>query len=511
MVPRLFATRIVVLMALCLPAGPAAAQDVPTAEVRDRPADAPADASFEALRARARELAQRDYVPRDAKDLPEWLGKLDYDGYRQIRFRPEAALWTAVDTPFHVHFLHRGYNFTRRVRVDEDVDGQVSELHFSAAQFAYAEGTPPVPEDLGYSGLALSWLAPDTLKRDEIAEFQGASYFRVLGVGQVYGASARGLAIDTASPQGEEFPEFTELRLERPAPGASAVVVEALLDSPGTTGAYRFVITPGPRTTAEVTACLFPRHAIGKLEIAPLTSMFLYGEDGLHRTSDWRPEVHDSDGLLVAGRDGSWLWRPLSNPLHIHRVTRLPAGDLAGFGLLQRDRSFASYEDLESHFERRPSLWITPRGDWGEGELELVEVPNDAEWNENIVASWVPARPVRGGEELRFEYSLSAQLEEPDRPPLARVRATRVKPSPEAPLFVVDFDDGAAQDVARADVSASRGTLRHVVLQHNDSEGGWRCSFELADAGPEPVDLRVVLRSGEQTLSETLLLSWVRP
>ena len=507
MAARFFATQVAAAAALCLLTAGIMAQDAPAAPTQD----ASAVSSFEELRSRARELAQHDYVPRDAKDLPKWLRDLDYDGYRQIRFRPESALWSEQDEPFRVQFLHRGYLFPRRVRVDEVADGGASEVHFSAAQFAYAEGVPPVPEDLGYSGLSLSWLAPDTLRRDEVAAFQGAGYFRLLGIGQEYGASARGLAIDTASPQGEEFPEFTELRVERPAPGAGSVVLDALLDSPGLSGAYRFVITPGARTSAEVTVCLFPRHEIGKLGIAPLTSMFLFGEGGLRRTNDWRPEVHDSDGLLMAGQDGNWLWRPLVNPQHSHHVTRLPADDVAGFGLLQRDRGFDSYADLESHFERRPNLWITPRGAWGAGTLELVEIPNDAEWNENVVAYWVPAQPVRGGEELRLEYTLAAQLEEPARPPLARARATRVRPSPDAPLFVVDFDDGAGPGEPQADVSANHGAPRHVVVQRNEAEAGWRCSFELADAGEEPVDVRVVLRRGEQAVSETLLCTWVRP
>ena len=404
-----------------------AATSSPTPPVQTTPGPL-RNAAFEQLLQRARDLAQHDFVPREAKDLPEWLGKLDYDGYRNLRFRPEAALWATEDLPFQVQFLHRGYLFPKRVPVDEVIGEQTREVPFSPTQFAYPDGTPPVSPGLGFSGLSFSWRAPDTRRRDEIAEFQGASYYRVLGVGQVYGASARGLAVDVAEPKGEEFPEFTELWLERPAPGDAQVVLDALLDSPGIAGAFRFVIAPGARTSADVTAVLYPRHPIGKLGLAPLTSMFLFGEDGLHRTPDWRPEVHDSDGLLVAGADGGWTWRPLCNPVRSHRVTRLPMEHPAGFGLLQRDRAFASYADLESHFELRPSLWITPRGDWGKGALELVEIPNEGEWNENVIASWVPEQPVTAGQELRFEYTLTAQLQEPERPPLAHVTATRVRP-----------------------------------------------------------------------------------
>jgi glucans biosynthesis protein len=517
------ASVLIALAALARPQAPPEPAGDPRGDSQTATATAaaPPPDSFVQLCERAKDLASRDYVARDASDLPEWLAKLDYDGYRQLRFLPESALWTREDLPFRVHLMHRGYLFPRRVKIEERVGADVHEVESSPTQFAYPEGSPPVPPGLGFSGLSLSWRAPDTGRRDEIAEWQGASYYRVLGVGQVYGASARGLAIDVAEPKGEEFPEFTELHVQRPQPGDERVVVEALLDSPGLAGAFRFVVQPGARTSADVTALLYTRHPIGKLGLAPLTTMFLFGEDGLHRRPDWRPEVHDSDGLLVAAGDGSWTWRPLANPTRNHRITRLPLENPRGFGLLQRDRAFASYADLESRFELRPSYWITPHGDWGKGSLELIEIPNEGEWNENVIASWLPEQPVAGGQELRLEYTISSQLEEPERPPLARVTATRVRPGANSQLFVIDFDegappasdgpDGAPAPKTLAEVTASRGELRHHVLEPNTAVGGWRCSFELLDDKPEPVELRVTLKRGEQAVSETLLLTWARP
>src|SRR5207237_10612133 len=226
-----------------------------------------------------------------------------------------------------------------------------------------------------------------------------------------------------------------EFRIARPPATATRLTLLALLDSPSATGAYRFVITPGSETTAEVSACVYPRRAIEKLGIAPLTSMFLFGETGSHSIPDWRPEVHDSDGLLIETSDGTWLWRPLENPERSHRITRFALDNPAGFGLLQRDRAFSSYDDLESRFETRPSYWVAPRAAWGKGVIELVEIPNAAEWNENIVAYWVPELKARKGDELAFEYTLSAYTEEPSRPPLLRARSTRVRPGKDVQLY----------------------------------------------------------------------------
>ena len=470
--------------------------------------------SFEALVTRARELAGHDFVAPKQDDLPEWLAKLDYDGYRHVRFQPEAAHWADAGLPFRLQFMHRGYLFGHRVRVHEVEGGVARELRFSPEQFAYDAGRGgDLPDDLGYSGLSIAWRGREPGKWDEVAEFQGASYYRLLGTDEVYGSSARGLAIDTATGHGEEFPEFTELWVEKPAPDAASLTVDALLNSPGLTGAFRFVISPGAQTAADVTVCLFPRHAIGQLGVAPLTSMFLFGEDGRHRLPDYRPEVHDADGLLVAARDGSCTWRPLANPERTHRTLRLPLADPAGFGLLQRDRAFASYADLESHFERRPGLWVAPRGDWGKGALELVEIPSSAEWNENVVAFWVPETPVERGQSLRVEYTLISGLEEPPHPALARVRDVRVRPG-DAPLFVVDFDGlPPAADGAEVvgEAQTSHGAIRDLVLQPGEVAGQLRCSFGLADPGKEPLQLHVTLRRGEQPVSETLLLDWVQP
>ena len=89
--------------------------------------------------------------------------------------------------------------------------------------------------------------------------FAGASYFQAIARNQVFGMSARGLAIGTGEPEGEEFPFFRAHWIE--APSGDRMVVHSLLDGPSATGAYRFTIRPGDETTIDVEATIFVRAA----------------------------------------------------------------------------------------------------------------------------------------------------------------------------------------------------------------------------------------------------------
>lgn len=472
------------------------------------------DSFFDTLRERARAAAEHDYVARSADDLPQWLAKLDFDGYRRLRFRPEMSLWSGDALPFHAQFMHRGYLFRHEIKISVLDGSEERELAFSPAQYDYsAFDSPPVPDALGYSGFAICGVADGGGHCAEIASFQGASYFRFLVPGQTYGTSLRGLAIDTAAAKGEEFPEFVEFWIEKPASTASTLTIYAMLDSMSATGAYRFLLAPHSPATLDVSASLHVRKPVEKLGLAPLTSMFLFDERG-SKGADWRPEVHDSDGLLIASSDGTWTWRRLSNPPRTHRVTRFALENPLGFGLLQRDRTFASYEDLEAHFENRPSYWVTPRGSWGKGNVELVEIPTPAEWNDNVVAYWVPEAAPTKGQELLVEYTISAFADQGDRPPLARLASARTRPGKDAHLFVLDFTGAALEDPDEplaADVAPSRGSVRNLVLQRNEPAASWRLSFELVDESTDPMDVRVVLKRADKAVSETVVLPWASP
>lgn len=376
---------------------------------------------------------------------------LDYDEYRAIRVRPERRLWADAGLGFEVDLLPPGHFYVDRVDISLVVRGEVFELtfdptlfHFHPDYFGDPEGDAPpdAPRDLSYSGFRIRAPInrPDVM--DEVAVFQGARYFRAIGRDQIYGLSARGLAIATASPEGEEFPRFRHYFIHVPEKGATSMTIHALLDSPSVTGAYEFVVTPGAETTMDVRSVLIPRREITRAGIAPLTSMFFFGPGSRAGIDDYREAVHDSSGLQMVTGAGERLWRPLSNPPSVE-VSAFADRDPRGFGLVQRRRSFADFEDAEARYERRPSAWVAPQGNWGTGAVVLVELPTENEFNDNIVAFWRPADPLAADRDHAFDYRIHWTAAPPDEVPLARVIATRTGATVNATerrTFVIDFD-----------------------------------------------------------------------
>jgi periplasmic glucans biosynthesis protein len=509
--PRVFATPMLALLGLFPGLGLAATSPAEIA------------ALFDDVTAQAEALADEPHE--DGGDaLPRVLRDLDYDTYRQIRFRPEAALWDDAGL-FSVQLFHTGFIFDTPVRLHLVEDGESTRLAFDPGRFRYDDAAAELLEaDLegaGHAGFRLHFPLNRAEPRDEFAVFLGASYFRLVGRDQGYGLSARGLAIDTATQGGEEFPAFRAFWLVRPAPETAEMTVLALLDSPTLAGAYRFDIAPGRDIDVEVEARLFARRDVGKLGVAPLTSMFAHGDTTARAVDDHRPAVHDSEGLLVHTGDGEWIWRPLTNPREL-RVASLRDRDPAGFGLVQRGRDFDRYLDLEARYERRPSQWVEPLDDWGEGGVELVEIPAPDETHDNIVAYWVSDAPLEAGESRTLRYrthTFAAALPEER---LARVTRTRqgwggvpgqADPAPESRrLFTVDFAGGELEGLGpdqpvTVEVSASRGEVHHAQAQPLPDDG-WRAVFRLAPEGERPSDLRLRLRLHGAPLSETWNHVW---
>src|SRR5688572_24526004 len=369
----------------------------------------------------ARRKALAQYEPPD-RSQPMELELLGYDRYRDIRFRPERAIWRAEGAPFDLMFFHRGQG-NPRVRMNEVVDEDARHLRYDSDDFDFGKNTLS-PEtwrgrELDYAGIRVHYHLNGPEYKDELIVFLGASYFRALAAGTRYGLSARGLAVDTVGGQGEEFPYFLEFWIVKPAADARTLRMLALLDSPRVAGAYQFDVTPGDETVVEVRARLYLRAPVATLGVAPLTTMYQFGENQPHRT-DFRPEVHDSDGLMVATGDGEWLWRPLINPKQT-LTTSFAMRELRGFGLMQRDRAFASYEDPEASYELRPSAWIEPLGSWGAGRVELMQLNTPDETNDNIVAYWVPEKPPAPGQPFDFAYRVQWQGSQMKRPPGAWV------------------------------------------------------------------------------------------
>jgi glucans biosynthesis protein len=358
--------------------------------------------------------------------------------------------------------------------------------------------------------------------KDELVVFLGAAYFRVLGRNQGYGLSARGLAINTGDS--EEFPHFTDFWLVRPAPQQRNLVIYALLDSPSVTGAYRFDVRPGEATQVEVTTELYPRKRIQKLGVAPLTSMFIFGEDPSgRRFDDFRPEVHDSDGLMTQTGTGEWLWRPLVNPRRL-QINRFMDEQPRGFGLIQRDRDFSHYQDNEARYHMRPSYWIEPLGRWGKGGVELVEIPASEEIHDNVVAYWVPSAPVVPDQPLRFAYLLHSFAESSRWPPGGHAVATRTgnaavggyhtDPAEGSRRVIVDFAGGEldgleASQPVQAQLTARGGSVDHVNVERLPETGTWRVAFQVKPSADQ-VDLRCYLSLYGEALSETWTYTWTR-
>lgn len=485
-----------IFLLICLLAGPAAAN---------------APFGMDNIASLAKQLAAEPFKP--PQQVPEFLQQISYDDYRDIRFDPAQALWKQGGGNFQVEFIHPGLYYTHAVYINVyDAQG-IHKVQFSPKMFSHGRNkfADKVPNNLGFAGFRIAF---PLYKKDEynhVAVFAGASYFRAVAKNQGFGLSARGLAIDTGLPSGEEFPFFREYWLERPQQQARSMKVYALLDSQSLTGAYEFVVRPGERTAVAVKAKLFERKRANEIGIAPLTSMFLFGEEKPRPLSDWRPEVHDSDGLLISSATGEWIWRPLANPGKL-LISYFDLENPRGFGLLQRDRSFQNYQDLETRHELRPSAWITSDGGWGKGRIKLVEIPSPKETNDNIVAYWVPKDLPPVGQAIEFAYTVTFQSEDPLDAASGRATATRIS-APEKDdskrFFVIDFEGGKLKALpasanVKAQISVGQdGQLLQQNIYKNAATGGWRVTFQIKPPKDKPLELRAYLQHEKDVLSET--------
>ncbi|TVP55228.1 MAG: glucans biosynthesis protein [Gemmatimonadales bacterium] len=476
-----------------------------------------------------------------APALEAALGELGYDDYRRIEYRREASLWRDGG-PFRLQFFHPGSIHTDQVRIHAVEGDRVERVRFTPELYQYwgDEDLSAALEgvDLDFAGLRINHPLNHPELWDEVAVFLGASYFRLLGRGHVYGISGRGVAVHTTRGGREEFPGFREFWVLRPDEGVntggsgdsgaleapSGLHLFALLDGASVTGAYRFHLIPGSPTTMEVDAHLFVQRPVEQLGLAPLTSMFLTGPATAPGVDDFRPRIHDSDGLLTLSGEGEWVWRPLSNGPG-DRVTSIPVTEPRGFGLAQRDRDFSNYLDLEARYHDRPSLWVEMlEGDWGTGHVELLELETDSEFADNIVAFWEPEGGAGAGEEFRVRYRLhtfdgrleAQHLPQVEETRIGSARLPGVAPSGEvdARRFVVDFhraDGESPPDLEGVEVvyRASSGQVSDVRAELLPNGVGWRATFVLTPDPGEPSELGLFLRRGGEPLTETWAYRWI--
>ena len=514
----------------------------------------------------ARALSKAPFVP-PTQNLPAPIANLTYDQYEAIYFKPEAAVWAKDDLPFQIQLFHRGSYYKDKIEVATVNDGQAHHIAYSPAMYAPGKiVTEPLPtDDIGFAGLRLHGHINRPDYFDEIVVFEGASYFRSLAKGQVYGVSARGLALKVGAPDGEEFPIFRAFWVETPEKGSDSIVVHALLDSKSVSGAYRFTIRPGLPTAMDVEATLFPRLDLTSAGLAPGTSMFYFGSNERTDFDDWRPQVHDSDGLLIINGLGERLWRPLANPKNLQFSAFLDSGP-RGFGLMQRDRDYDTYQDYTASYEKRPSLWIEPVGDWGKGSVVLVEIPSVSEVNDNIVAYWQPHEPLRAGAEFAYAYrmfwgtgptlpgivaaasrigrgdlkhaspirrfvidyaaagSLATASDEPVPAPVPapapaaapaaaaqQASVTQTSAQVAAPAVVAADPPATSADPVhdpKPTVLASAGVLSDIWVEPNPVRGGWRLSFNLDPQKAALIELRVELAFPDERPVDIWLYRW---
>ncbi|PTX45869.1 glucan biosynthesis protein [Allosediminivita pacifica] len=482
--------------------------------------------SFDWLTERMREAATKE--PAAPETIGGFLSGLDYDDFRKISYAPDHARWSTLDgVHFQLHAFHTGWLYKEPVGIHQVVDGQALPFHFTREDFNYRDLAEELPEGFqlpGIAGFKLTTQLNSAALYDELVAFLGASYFRALGRDNTYGLSARGLAVNTGSGDGEEFPRFSEFWLEQPQPGSDTVVLYAALESDSVTGAYRFVITPGEVTVIDVTARLFLRADVEQLGIAPLTSMFLYGDINTHKFDDFRPAVHDSEAMVVNTRAGKTFYRPLSNPPRL-ASSYFGVESPVSFGLVQRNRDFEEYLDAEAHYELRPTLMVEPLGEWGAGNVRLMEIPSKLEGNDNIVAFWIPEGGTTAGDEMEFAYRLHWGMTAPGdgSSDLARVLRTRagkggvagVENTPDRRKFVIDFEGGILRELPDGEqvspsVSATNGDIEETVLSRIEGTDIWRLVVEVKAPAGSVVEMSANLSGYGRELSETWVYQWVR-
>ena len=479
------------------------------------------EVTYEYVEGLAQKASTKPWKPTtDDSQLPAVLRGLTYDQLRNIRFRPEMQIWSEENLPFRLALFHLGYLFKQPVEVSEFTPTHMQRIRFARALFDYTNSgvdASDLPQDLGYSGFRIHYPLNVPTVIDELGVFHGASYYRMLGREQIYGLSARGLALDTGLDHAEEFPIFTHFWIGKPEANADSLKIYALLNSPSVSGAYEFVVKPGTETTVDVRQTLYFRRLPEVIGLAPLTSMFWFGENSRKPFDDFRPEVHDSDGLAIKLSTGEYIWRPLNNDPAQRRIFSFGAENLRGFGLLQRDRDFRSYQDLEALYHRRPGLWVEPVGDWGEGSVKLVELPTHNEYMDNIVAFWEPKVRPEIGKPHRLAYRQRWTSEQNPGGAGGYVVSTRSGIHDWAPgerFVMVDFaGDNLNRLPPEANLVAVPTTdnpdveVLSPIVTRNLFDNSWRASFRLKvkDGAPRPnqVEVRCFLKHGDNFLTET--------
>lgn len=389
--------------------------------------------------------------------------------------------------------------------------GQARPLINTQGLFGAAQNVDPAGFRVMHADGHGDWLA-----------FLGASYFRAAGEKDQFGLSARGVAVDTGTmPGAEEFPEFTEFWIEDLGgpEGRQRLVIHALLEGPSLTGAYAIDTRQTEAgVVQEIKTTLFLRKDVARLGLAPMTSMFCFDEATRIDHRDWRPEVHDSDGLAIWMANGERIWRPLENPPE-PRTNTFRADSVRAFGLVQRDQAFDHYQDDLAFYDRRPSLWVEPQGDWGAGAVVLYAFGTISENVDNIAAFWLSDRPAKAGQRQDFAYRLTWTSR--DLAANANARCIKVfagpggvpggDPIPGATRYVIDFEGDALAGLNRGSGVTAELDLPAAAVLHKavgpvaGRDRLWRVTLDIKTEGLAAREFRLFLKRGNGALSETVI------
>jgi glucans biosynthesis protein len=489
------------------------AQPQPAANPAPPPKEAPFSEQW--LLAAAENLSKRAFE-QPKLNLPSELSNLDQHSYQSIRFKQDAAVWKNEPLNFNLQFFHTGFQYKVPVEMYLLEGDAVRPYPYSPSLFDFDAPLTPPPADSqsGFSGVRIHAPVNKPDAKNSFLVFHGASFFRAISTGQAFGAWARGIGVNTAQASGEEFPFYRSVWIRKPAPEERFLTIYALLDGPSVTGAYKFRAEPGRQTVMDVEFTLFPRKPLTHVGISPLASMFFFGSADPTRLDDYRPNVHSSNGLQIWNGAGEWIWRPLINPERLQYsvfVDKAPKG----FGLLQRTRAFSDFEDIDARFDDRPSVWVEPLGDWGEGAVDLIEVPTKSEIYDNIIAFWRPKSPLADKASHQFRYRLYWGWEPPVRSTKAYAAQTRTgsRGTPDVRFFAIDFVSASSCNGCNippftATVRAGEGEIMNVNVRDNPATGGQRVTFEFRPGGVQQTDIRCELYQSGQAISETWVYRW---
>ena len=474
----------------------------------------------------ARALSKQPFKP-VAIDLPDPFKSLSYEQYDAIKVKPTARIWATEAIGYAIEPLHRGFQFDLPIQLNLVADGHAYRLVYDTSMFDFGKLTPsPKIGDIGFSGFRVlatrtsADKAPasagtalvDRGTLGEVASFQGSNFFRALAEGQVAGLMARALALKIADPKGEETPIFRSFWIEKPSLVSATMVVHAIIDSDSVVGAFRFTVRAREATIIDTECTLFPRATVDNFGLASMSATHLLGFLDHKRFDDYRPNVSEVCGLQMLTGNNEWVWRPVTNRDTL-QISTFVDDKPRGFGCLIRDRAFEDYADEENHWEKRPSLWIEPIGDWTAGGVQLIEIPSQSDANENILCFWRPKEPLRAGSEVAFAYRQFWCWDPPERPDLARAMRSRAGGGGRRWRFFVEFQGGVLGDPDRSKgmmpaLSASAGAVTLTKVFADTDGKACRVLFEMDPGSAESAELRLVLQVQGKPISETWLYRW---